>query len=125
MAANTPNIDSYKAKYPWTLVDAAGSPWACRTDFKGPVKWPPESGCRADRAAGNKAYRRRPGRRSLLKQPKWKELSDTWRSNQSTLHLLGLLQDEGVHAYQEHLFKIMKRAREEYPEGRIVVHPIP
>ncbi len=29
--------------------------------------------------------------------------------------LLGLLQDEGVHAHQEHLFKIMRRARAGVP----------
>ena len=43
--------------------------------------------------------------------------------NNSTLHFMGLLQDEGVHAHQEHLFKLMRRARSEFPEGRIVIHP--
>ena len=28
-----------------------------------------------------------------------------------------------MHAHQEHLFKIMRRARQEYPEGEIVLHP--
>ena len=28
-----------------------------------------------------------------------------------------------MHAHQEHLFKIMRRARLEYPEGRIILHP--
>jgi len=46
-----------------------------------------------------------------------------WQGNQSRLHLLGLLQDEGVHAHQEHLFKIMRRARQEYSQGSIIIHP--
>jgi 2,3-bisphosphoglycerate-independent phosphoglycerate mutase len=46
-----------------------------------------------------------------------------WKGNGSRLHLLGLLQDEGVHAHQEHLFKIMRRARDENPEGEIIIHP--
>jgi 2,3-bisphosphoglycerate-independent phosphoglycerate mutase len=53
----------------------------------------------------------------------WKKLVDNWKKRRSRLHLLGLLQDEGVHAHQEHLFKIIRRARLEYPEGRIVIHP--
>ncbi|RPJ81228.1 MAG: 2,3-bisphosphoglycerate-independent phosphoglycerate mutase, partial [Acidobacteria bacterium] len=48
---------------------------------------------------------------------------DNWQNNRSNLHLLGLLQDEGVHAHQEHLFKIMRRARQEYPKGQVIVHP--
>ena len=54
---------------------------------------------------------------------KWKNLVARWKKNQSRLHLFGLLQDEGVHAHQEHLFKIMRRARREYPEGSIILRP--
>ncbi|MCP4255303.1 MAG: 2,3-bisphosphoglycerate-independent phosphoglycerate mutase, partial [Candidatus Scalindua sp.] len=32
--------------------------------------------------------------------------------NNSSLHLMGLVQDEGVHAHQDHLFAIMKHAKE-------------
>jgi 2,3-bisphosphoglycerate-independent phosphoglycerate mutase len=35
---------------------------------------------------------------------------------------MGLLQNEGVHAHQEHLFKIVRQARQEFPEGAIAVH---
>ena len=124
MAANTPNIDSYKAKYPWTLVDAAGEPVGVPDGFQGSSEVG-HLNLGAGRIVIQEIKRIDDGLAdgTLLKQPKWKALSDTWRSNQSTLHLLGLLQDEGVHAYQEHLFKIMRRAREEYPDGRIVVHP--
>jgi 2,3-bisphosphoglycerate-independent phosphoglycerate mutase len=36
---------------------------------------------------------------------------------------MGLLQNEGVHAHQEHLFKFMRRARQENPGGKMVIHP--
>ncbi len=52
-----------------------------------------------------------------------RELVAHWRRHAGRLHLLGLLQDEGVHAHQEHLFKILRRARAECPAGEIVVHP--
>jgi 2,3-bisphosphoglycerate-independent phosphoglycerate mutase len=53
----------------------------------------------------------------------WKNLVASWKEKGSRLHLLGLLQEEGVHAHQEHLFKIMRRARSENPDGEIVLHP--
>ncbi|MBO7653668.1 MAG: 2,3-bisphosphoglycerate-independent phosphoglycerate mutase, partial [Kiritimatiellae bacterium] len=59
----------------------------------------------------------------LFNSPKWAALITNWKTNNSTLHFMGLLQDEGVHAHQEHLFKLMRRARAEFPEGKIVVHP--
>ncbi|MCX7590616.1 MAG: 2,3-bisphosphoglycerate-independent phosphoglycerate mutase, partial [Kiritimatiellae bacterium] len=60
---------------------------------------------------------------ALFELEKWKNLIRRWRSEESRLHLMGLLQDEGVHAHQEHLFKIMRRARMENPEGQIIIHP--
>jgi 2,3-bisphosphoglycerate-independent phosphoglycerate mutase len=60
---------------------------------------------------------------TLFESGQWTRLMDNWKSNNGKLHLLGLLQDEGVHAHQEHLFKIMHRARNEFPEGGIVIHP--
>ena len=59
----------------------------------------------------------------LFQSEKWQSLIDNWKQNSSRLHLFGLLQDEGVHAHQEHLFKILRRARKEYPQGEIIIHP--
>lgn len=60
---------------------------------------------------------------SLFRSPKWQQFMNSWKERKSALHFMGLLQDEGVHAHQEHLFKLIKRARLEYPEGKIFVHP--
>jgi len=40
------------------------------------------------------------------------------------LHLIGMLQDEGVHGHMAHLFALMRRARQENPAGQIWVHVI-
>ncbi len=60
---------------------------------------------------------------SFFRLPKWGEIMAHWREKGVALHLLGLLQDEGVHAHQEHLFKFLRRARSENPAGTIFVHP--
>ncbi|MEJ2545128.1 MAG: hypothetical protein P8Y99_13760 [Calditrichaceae bacterium] len=53
-----------------------------------------------------------------MEEPDWR-----LEKNKSNLHLMGLLQDEGVHAHQDHLFKIMQEARKENPDGQIIIHP--
>lgn len=124
MAANTPNIDAYKAKYPWTLLDASGEPVGLPDGYQGSS----EVG-HLNLGAGRiviqelKRIDDSLGDGSLFAADKWKNLAANWKTNQSRLHLFGLLQDEGVHAHQEHLFKIMRRARSEYPDGEIILHP--
>jgi 2,3-bisphosphoglycerate-independent phosphoglycerate mutase len=60
---------------------------------------------------------------SLFANDNWRNLINTWKKNNSQFHFFGLLQDEGVHAHQDHLFKLMAQARQEFPEGKIVIHP--
>jgi 2,3-bisphosphoglycerate-independent phosphoglycerate mutase len=47
---------------------------------------------------------------SFFKCPALKSAIDNAVKNGSTLHLMGLVQDEGVHAHQDHLYAIMRRA---------------
>ena len=123
-AARTPNIDLYKANYPWTLLDCAGEPVGLPDGYQGSS----EVG-HLNMGAGRIVIQElkriddelRTGK--LFEVEHWKHLVVNWKENQSRLHLFGLLQDEGVHAHQEHLFKIMRRARQEYPEGAIIIHP--
>lgn len=124
LAAATPNMDAYKAKYPWTLLNASGEPVGLPAGYQGSSEVG-HLNFGAGRIVLQELKRIDDGLRdgTLFNVPKWKELVDNWKSNQSRLHLLGLLQDEGVHAHQEHLFKIMRRARSEYPEGEIIIHP--
>ncbi|MBD3410523.1 MAG: 2,3-bisphosphoglycerate-independent phosphoglycerate mutase [Ignavibacteriales bacterium] len=123
-AARTPNVDSYRENYPWTLIDASGEAVGLPEGFQGSSEVG-HLNMGAGRIVVQELKRIDDGFRdgSIWSLPKWRNLIDAWKKNESTLHLFGLLQDEGVHAHQDHLFKIMKRAREEFPKGRIVVHP--
>ncbi len=123
-AANTVATDELKSKYPWTLLEACGEAVGLPEGYQGSSEVG-HMNIGAGRIVIQELKRIDDGLSSgeLFKAPRWAEMMDAWKKNGSQLHLLGLLQDEGVHAHQEHLFKIMHRAREENPEGRIVIHP--
>ncbi|MBU2547469.1 MAG: 2,3-bisphosphoglycerate-independent phosphoglycerate mutase [Proteobacteria bacterium] len=123
-AARTPNVDGFKDRYPWTLLDAAGEPVGLPDGYQGSSEVG-HLNMGAGRIVIQELKRIDDGLRTgdLFESPKWASLTANWRNRQSRLHLLGLLQDEGVHAHQEHLYKIMRRARREFPEGEIVIHP--
>lgn len=124
MAANTPNIDYYKENYPWTLLQCSGEAVGLPPGYQGSSEVG-HLNMGAGRIVIQELKRIDDGLRdgSLFKTRKWIEVIENWKRNHSRLHLFGLLQDEGVHAHQEHLFKIMRRAREEFPEGEIIIHP--
>ena len=124
MAARTPNMDSYKEKYPWCLLDASGEPVGLPDGYQGSSEVG-HLNMGAGRIVIQELKRIDDGLATgqLFQGETWKHLIANWRDHGSRLHLLGLLQDEGVHAHQEHLFKIMRRARQEHPEGEIIIHP--
>jgi 2,3-bisphosphoglycerate-independent phosphoglycerate mutase len=123
-AAHKPNVDSYLKKYPWTLLNCAGEPVGLPDGYQGSSEVG-HLNMGAGRIVIQELKRIDDGLRTgeFFKAPKWQELVTHWKKNKSRLHLLGLLQDEGVHAHQEHLFKIMRRARSEYPDGKMILHP--
>jgi 2,3-bisphosphoglycerate-independent phosphoglycerate mutase len=123
-AASTPNITSYKKKYPWILLDSSGEAVGLPQGYQGSSEVG-HLNMGAGRIVIQELKRIDDGLRdgSFFEYEKWKTFIEGWKKNKSTLHLLGLLQDEGVHAHQEHLFKIMHRARKMNPDGAIVIHP--
>ena len=123
LAARTPYMRSLLEKYPWTLLDASGEPVGLPQGYQGSSEVG-HLNMGAGRIVIQELKRIDDGLRdgSFFKLPKWAEMMAFWLKTGGALHLLGLLQDEGVHAHQEHLFKIMKRAREENPKGRIYIH---
>ncbi len=123
-AADTPHIDRYLRDYPWTTLACSGEPVGLPDGYQGSSEVG-HLNIGAGRIVVQELKRIDDGLSTgaLFSVPKWKELVDAWKARGGRLHLLGLLQDEGVHAHQEHLFKIMRRARSEYPEGNIVIHP--
>lgn len=124
LAARTPNIDLYKRIYPWTLLDCAGEPVGLPDGYQGSSEVG-HLNMGAGRIVIQELKRIDDGLRTgkLFEAEQWKQLVRDWQKNGSCLHLLGLLQDEGVHAHQEHLFKIMRRARLEYADGPVIIHP--
>ena len=123
-AAQTPVIDRLKARHPWTLLDASGEPVGLPDGYQGSSEVG-HLNMGAGRIVIQELKRIDDGLRdgTLFEVEQWRRLVDNWKANKGGFHLLGLLQDEGVHAHQEHLFKIMRRARQEYPGGAIVIHP--
>ncbi|MBC8401371.1 MAG: 2,3-bisphosphoglycerate-independent phosphoglycerate mutase [Candidatus Marinimicrobia bacterium] len=124
VAACTPKLDYYRANYPRTLLDACGEAVGLPEGFQGSS----EVG-HLSMGAGRiveqelKRINDKLIDGTLYATGQWQGMMTIWKSNQARFHLFGLLQDEGVHAHQDHLFKFMRQARLENPAGRIVIHP--
>lgn len=113
-SANTPNVSSYLKKYPYTLIDASGLPVGVPAGNQGSsevghlnmgagriVK---QEIVRIDEALADGSF---------FKNPCFKSAIDNCEKNKdAALHFMGLLQDEGVHAHQNHLFAMLKHAGE-------------
>lgn len=57
---------------------------------------------------------------ALFDSATWKALSENCRLYQKPLHLLGLLSDGNVHSHIDHLFALLRRARQEgHPSGAL------
>jgi 2,3-bisphosphoglycerate-independent phosphoglycerate mutase len=123
-AAATPNNDRYRQEYPHLLLACSGEAVGLPAGFQGSSEVG-HLNMGAGRVVVQELKRIDDGLEhgTLFERESWRDLVQNWRQNQSRLHLLGLLQDQGVHAYDKQLFRIMKQAREEYPEGAIVIHP--
>jgi 2,3-bisphosphoglycerate-independent phosphoglycerate mutase len=123
-AAATPVMDGLKAEYPVSSLACSGEPVGLPDGYQGSSEVG-HLNMGAGRIVIQELKRIDDGlsEGTLFKGEKWVALVDVWKRNGSRLHLMGLLQDEGVHAHQEHLFKIMHRAREENTAGEIVIHP--
>lgn len=124
LAAATPNMDAYKASHPWTLLECSGEAVGLPAGFQGSSEVG-HLNIGAGRVVIQELKRLDEAMTSglLYTYEPWNRLMARWHTNRSRLHFLGLLQDEGVHAHQDHLFKLMRRARSENPEGAIVLHP--
>lgn len=123
-AARTPNIDRLKSRYPWTLLDASGEPVGLPDGYQGSSEVG-HLNMGAGRIVVQELKRLDEGLASgeVFRYERWVAMMAAWKAGRGRLHLFGLLQDEGVHAHQEHLFKVMRRARAEWPEGEIILHP--
>ncbi len=123
-AANTPNLDNYRSKYPRTLLETSGAAVGLPEGYQGSSEVGHLS-MGAGRVVVQELKRINDQLidGTLFGTKCWKRLIADWKQNRSRFHFLGLLQDEGVHAHQDHLFKFMHQARKENPTGQIVIHP--
>jgi 2,3-bisphosphoglycerate-independent phosphoglycerate mutase len=112
--ANTPNIDSYLDKYPHTILEAAGKAVGLPAGYQGSS----EVG-HLNMGAGRVVEQELSRINDSIQQgdfftkPNFQRLVDQCRRNNSALHVMGLVQDEGVHAHQDHLFAIMKYVKQQ------------
>jgi 2,3-bisphosphoglycerate-independent phosphoglycerate mutase len=120
-AARTPCADSYLAHYPWVLLHASGAPVGLPEGFQGSS----EVG-HLNMGAGRiviqelKRINDQMVDGSFFEAENFKVLVQNCKEHNSRLHLMGLLQDEGVHAHCDHMFKIMAAARERGVKETIV-----
>jgi len=121
-AARTPNVDSYLANYPWTLLHASGKPVGLPAGYQGSSEVG-HLNMGAGRIVIQELKRINDGMvdGSLFEADDFKDLIENCKTNNSRLHLMGLLQDEGVHAHCDQMFKIMRAARKQ-GVGEIIIH---
>jgi len=124
LAAKTPNLDHYRQTYPRSLLGASGEAVGLPEGFQGSSEVGHLS-MGAGRVVIQELKRINDQLESgqIYNSKLWKAMMQQWQSKQSTLHLLGLLQDEGVHAHYDHLFRFIRQAKLENPGGKIVIHP--
>lgn len=122
--ANTKVIDALKAKYPWSKIETSGEAVGLPNGFQGSSEVG-HLNMGAGRIVIQELKRIDEGFKdgSLFQSEKWIEAISNWKEKKSQLHFMGLLQDEGVHAHMNHLFTMMREARKENPDGKIVIHP--
>ena len=112
--ARTPNTDSLLKEYPNTILEASGKSVGLPDGYQGSS----EVG-HLNMGAGRIVEQEmtkimndiRDG--SFFNSPIFQKVIKNVIEKKSALHLMGLSQDEGVHAHQDHLFAIMKYAKEQ------------
>ncbi|MGH9618043.1 MAG: 2,3-bisphosphoglycerate-independent phosphoglycerate mutase [Acidobacteriaceae bacterium] len=118
--ASTPNYNRLLAEFPSTLLDASG----LRVGLPDGLMGNSEVGhlnIGAGRVVSQEITRINASIASgdFFKKPPLAELMKNARS--SRLHLLGLLSDGGVHSHQEHLYALLRMAKENHVE-QVFIH---
>ncbi len=120
--ANTPNTDSILKKYPNTILEASGTSVGLPEGYQGSSEVGHlniGAGRIVEQEITKITNNIRNG--SFFNSPIFRNAINNVLEKKSSLHLMGLVQDEGVHAHQEHLFAIMKHAKEQ-GVARLYIH---
>jgi len=122
-AANTPFDDLLNKKYTPALLEAHGRSVGLPDGFQGSS----EVG-HMNMGAGRIITQEVTRINDLLeshdffKSNQFEKIASSINNDNVTIHLMGLLQDEGVHAHQQHLFNLLKYFQEKYPKNKVIVH---
>ena len=112
--AHTPNVDSLLKKYPNTILEASGTSVGLPEGYQGSSEvghLNMGAGRIVEQEMTRIMHDIQDG--SFFNSPILQKAINNVLNNNSTLHVMGLVQDEGVHAHQDHLFAIMKHAKEQ------------
>ena len=112
--AHTPNTISLLKKYPNTILEASGKSVGLPDGYQGSSEVG-HLNIGAGRIVEQEMTKimRDIQDGSFFNSPVFQKAIKNVLDNNSALHLMGLVQDEGVHAHQDHLFAIMKYAKEQ------------
>ena len=109
--AKKPNIDRYLKQYPNSVLEPAGVAVGLPKGYQGSS----EVG-HLNMGAGRIVIQELKRIMDMIENgtffdsPALKAAIDNAVNKKSTLHLMGLVQDEGVHAHQDHMYAIMRHA---------------
>ena len=110
--AKTPNMRRYLQQYPNTVLEPAGEAVGLPKGYQGSS----EVG-HLNIGAGRIVIQELKRIKDMIEdgtffgRPALKAALDNCVAKGSALHLMGLVQDEGVHAHQDHLYSIMREAK--------------
>jgi 2,3-bisphosphoglycerate-independent phosphoglycerate mutase len=120
--ARTPNLDSYISDYPVATLGAAGEAVGLFSGQMGNS----EVG-HLSLGSGRVIYQNLPriskaiSDGSFFTKPEFLEACARVKKNHSSLHLLGLVSNGGVHSSNEHLYALLKLAKDQAVE-RVYIH---
>jgi len=106
--ANTPNQDAYEKKYPSTLIQSSGLEVGLLPGYQGNS----EVG-HMTIGSGRIIFQSLPrihqaiSDGSFFKNAAFLKALENCQKNHSALHLIGLMQDQGVHSHTDHLFALL------------------
>ena len=121
-SAQTPNTDLLLKKYPNTILEASGTSVGLPEGYQGSSEVGHlniGAGRIVEQEITKITNNIQDG--TFFNSPVFRKAIKNVIDNNSSLHLMGLVQDEGVHAHQDHLFAIMKHAKEQGVKKMILV----
>jgi 2,3-bisphosphoglycerate-independent phosphoglycerate mutase len=122
-AANTPFDDNLNQKYTPAILGAHGGSVGLPDGFQGSS----EVG-HMNMGAGRIVIQEVTRINEMLeshkffKSKQFEVIAKALKDTHTNIHLMGLLQNEGVHAHQQHLFNLLKYFQEKYPNNKAIVH---